>query len=154
MNLRKYHPHDCKEIVELFYNTVHSINIKDYNEAQISAWAPEHIDLAAWNHSLIENYTVIAEENNIIIGFGDLNASGYFDRLFVHMDYQKMGVASLIATKIETFAQKNNIKQITVNASITAKPFFEKRGYTIIRQQAVERRGQTLINYAMEKHLD
>ena len=154
MNLRTYYPDDCKEMVELFYNTVHSINIKDYNEDQVSAWAPKNINLSAWNHSFIENYTVVAEENNIITGFGDLNASGYFDRLFVHKDYQKMGIASLIAADIEAFAQNNKIKRITVHASITAKPFFEKRGYTIIKQQAVERRGQILINYTMEKYLD
>ena len=37
MNIRMYRSEDCKEIVELFYNTVHSVNSKDYNKAQLDA---------------------------------------------------------------------------------------------------------------------
>jgi len=36
-------------------------------------------------------------------------------------------------------------------ASITAKPFFEKRGYIVQKQQSVECRGQFLINYRMKR---
>ena len=39
MNTRMYRSEDCKEIIELFYNTVHSVNAKDYNEAQLDVWA-------------------------------------------------------------------------------------------------------------------
>ncbi|GEA31614.1 hypothetical protein CDIOL_25370 [Clostridium diolis] len=47
----------------------------------------------------------------------------------------------------------NLFKVITVEASITAKPFFEKRGYHIVRQQEVERKGQLLTNFVMKKLL-
>lgn len=33
--LRKYKSSDCGEIIELFYNTVHSINKKDYTQIQL-----------------------------------------------------------------------------------------------------------------------
>lgn len=36
-------------------------------------------------------------------------------------------------------------------SSITAKPFFEKRGYIVIKEQTVERFGVELRNYVMEK---
>jgi len=29
MIIRKYQPSDCKELTELFYNTVHNVNAKD-----------------------------------------------------------------------------------------------------------------------------
>lgn len=32
MWIREYKPADCEQIAELFYNTVHSINAKDYAE--------------------------------------------------------------------------------------------------------------------------
>lgn len=43
---------------------------------------------------------------------------------------------------------------MTTHASITAKGFFEKRGYRLIRAQQVERSGERLTNYVMEKSLD
>ena len=40
---------------------------------------------------------------------------------------------------------------ITTHASITARPFFEARGYRVIREQRVERRGVRMTNFVMEK---
>ena len=39
MVIRKYQPYDCKELAELFYNTVHTINAKDYTKEQLDGWA-------------------------------------------------------------------------------------------------------------------
>lgn len=153
MNVRIYRSEDCKEIVELFYNTVHSINAKDYNEAQLDAWAPKDIDISKWDKSLLEHYSIVIEDNNIIIGFGDLDMNGYFDRLYVHKDYQGAYVATIIVKEIEKYAQENKIKVITTHSSITAKPFFEKQGYKVIKEQVVERKGQILKNFIMEKTL-
>lgn len=153
MNVRMYRSEDCKEIVELFYNTVHSINAKDYNEAQLDAWAPKDIDISKWDKSLLEHYSIVIEDNNIIIGFGDLDINGYFDRLYVHKDYQGAYVATIIVKEIEKYAQENKIKVITTHSSITAKPFFEKQGYKVIKEQVVERKGQILKNFIMEKTL-
>lgn len=151
--VRLYKPQDCKEIVKLFYDTVHTINSKDYSSAQLDVWAPEKIDTDTWNKSFSSTYTVIVEINNSIAGFGNLDKTGYLDRLFVHKDFQGQGVATTIADELEKYAQQHGIKVITTEASITARPFFEKRGYRVIKQQCIERKGQTLINFLMEKGL-
>jgi len=39
MFVRGYQMSDCKEITELFYNTVHTINAKDYTKEQLDVWA-------------------------------------------------------------------------------------------------------------------
>ena len=36
MFVRGYQMSDCKEITELFYNTVHTINAKDYTKLYMS----------------------------------------------------------------------------------------------------------------------
>lgn len=153
MNVRMYRSEDCKEIVELFYNTVHSVNAKDYNKAQLDAWAPKDINISKWDKSLLEHYSIVIEDNSIIIGFGDLDINGYFDRLYVHRDYQGAYVATRILNEIEKYAQENEIKVITTYSSITAKPFFEKQGYKVVKEQVVERKGQILKNFIMEKTL-
>lgn len=147
MVIRKYQPCDCKALAELFYNTVHTVNAGDYTKEQLDVWATGKIDLEKWNQSFQEHYSIVAVENKIIIGFGDIDNTGYLDHLFVHTNYQRKGVATAICNKLEQAVQG----KIVTHASITAKPFFEKRGYKIIKEQQVERKGIFLINFVMEK---
>lgn len=147
MFLRKYVSSDCVELTELFYNTVHQVNADDYTQAQLDVWAPGKADLVKWDMSLQEHYSIVAVENGVITGFGDIDKTGYLDRLYVHKDHQRKGIASCICDELEKTAYGN----ITVHASITAKPFFEKRGYKVLRKQQVERLGIFLTNYVMEK---
>ena len=148
IKIRKYKSSDCQEIAELFYNTVHSINKKDYTQEQLDVWATKNIDIEKWDTSFLKNYTVVAESNGIIVGFGDIAEDGYLDRLYVHKDFQRMGIATMICDKLEN---KVKGKPLYTHASITAKPFFIKRGYKVIKQQLVEREGILLENYVMEK---
>ena len=96
MILRKYKPTDCKVITELFYNTVHTINLIDYSKEQANVWAAGNVDLEKWNDSFSEHYTIIAEIDKTIVGFGDIDKYGYLDRLYIHKDYQRQGVATAI----------------------------------------------------------
>lgn len=148
MTIREYQEKDCKELVDLFYQTVHTINAQDYTEEQVSAWATGNIDLLQWNSSLQEHYTLVAIEGDIITGFGDIDRNGYLDRLYVHKDYQRKRIASALCEALEDTAQG----EIVTHASITARPFFEKRGYVVVKEQQVERRGVMLTNYVMIKH--
>lgn len=150
MLLRKYTESDCKQLSELFFQTVHKINKKDYSKEQLNVWATGKVDIEEWNKSFLEHYTIVAVENNEIIGFGDIDYSGYLDRLYVHCNYQRRGIATAICNQLE---KSIDTKVITTQASITAKPFFEKRGYRVIKEQQVERNGILLINYIMEKKL-
>ena len=151
IKLRPYQPTDLPEILKLFRETVHTVNLKDYTQEQLNAWAPETLDTEKWQATLSRNYSLIAEINNEIAGFADIDATAYFDHLFVHKNHQGKGVAKLLANAIEAHAVKQGYKVITVAASITAKPFFESRGYKVLKQQSVERLGQVLTNYLMEK---
>lgn len=148
MILREYRPSDCKEIIELFIRTVHTVNAVDYSKEQLNAWTGQ-ADPDSWNQSFLEHYSIVAVTDDIIIGFGDIDQTGYLDRLYVHVDYQRCGIASAVCDRLEKMARG----KVVTHASITAKPFFEKRGYRILKKQYVERRGVRLENYVMEKHI-
>ncbi len=77
MILRKYISSDYTALAELFYNTVHTVNAKDYTIEQLNAWATGTIDFEKWNQSFLEHYTLVAIENDVIIGFGDIDNRGY-----------------------------------------------------------------------------
>ena len=148
MIIRNYQSSDCKALSELFYHTVHTVNAKDYTPQQLDVWATGTVDLEKWNRSFTEHDTVVVLEGEIIVGFGDMDSTGYLDRLYVHADFQGQGVASAICDRLE---QQVNGKIVT-HASVTARPFFEKRGYRLIKEQQVERQGILLTNFVMEKH--
>lgn len=192
--LRPYHPSDCAALAALFYETIHTVNARDYPQEQLDAWADGHVDLDAWNESFLAHNTYVAVQecdgaddidscasdsagsasgktggnaNSLIIGFGDMDDTGYLDRLYVHKDYQERGVATAICDRLEedfclsrgqllqnSAMQKRKNDTFTTHASITARPFFEKRGYTVVKAQQVVRKGISIRNYIMRKRIE
>lgn len=106
------------------------------------------MDSQAWDKSFRAHRTIVATESGKIVGFGDMDENGYLDRLYVHKDYQGQGIASAICDELERFAAG---KIITTHASITAKLFFQHRGYRVVRKQEVIRHGVAITNFVMEK---
>lgn len=148
MILKKYESSYCLPMAQLFYDTVHSVNAADYTPQQLQAWAPGTVDLQAWDQSFSQHYTLLAIEGGQVLGFGDITPTGYLDRLYVHKDHQHQGIATFLCDRLE---QAVAAERLTVAASITARPFFEKRGYRVLQEQQVERHGIILTNYRMEK---
>ncbi|MEJ1320848.1 GNAT family N-acetyltransferase [Latilactobacillus sakei] len=101
MEIRRYQPGDCQAVAELFYKTVHTVNAGDYTKAQLAVWATGEPDLKQWDQSPQSHFSVVALENDNLIGFGDIDQVGYLDRLFVHADYQRRGVATAICHQLE-----------------------------------------------------
>lgn len=148
MFLRPYETKDCPSMIDLFRNTVYSVNAKDYTRDQLDVWT-EGVNAADWNRSFLNRYSLVAVENGMIAGFGDIDLpTGYLDRLYVHKDFQSKGVATALCDALESAVNG----RVFVHSSITAKPFFEKRGYKTVKKQSVERKGLFLTNYVMEKN--
>ncbi|AIQ18193.1 acetyltransferase [Paenibacillus sp. FSL H7-0357] len=155
--IRKFRLSDIEQIVTLFYETVHSVNKKDYSEKQLDAWADNNdreTRQNAWKESLSSHLSYIVQLNDSIIGFADMSPEGYLDRVFTHKDFQGQGIASGLLKVLEAEARSLGLVQVTVDASITAKPFFEHHGYRSVQMQAVERKGVILHNFKMIKELD
>lgn len=149
MVLRNYESRDCPILARLFYETVHTVNRRDYTQVQVDAWATGTVDLDAWDASFSAHHTLVAEEDGIIAGFADMASDGYLDRLYVHKDHQGRGIATALCDALESAC---NAPRCTTHASITARPFFEGRGYQAVKEQLVECRGILLTNFIMEKN--
>lgn len=149
--LRAYRPDDLSQIEQLFYDTVHTVNARDYSPEQLQAWAAGRIDREEWNRSLLEHRSIVAVKGREIVGFGDMDSNGYLDRLYIHKTYQGQGIATAICDRLESAVAEG---RILLHASLTARPFFEKRGYRVRKEQQVERRGVLLTNFQMEKKIE
>lgn len=84
----------------------------------------------------------VAVLNERIVGYADLQESGYIDHFFCHHEYQRKGVGRNLFSFIESKANELGIIELSADVNITAKPFFESLGFTVIKQQVVIQRGQ------------
>ncbi len=152
ITLREYKSDDCPFLSKLFHDTIHTVNAKDYTNEQLNAWSTGIVDLKAWNRSFLEHDTLIAETDEKIVGFADMDKTGYLDKLYIHKDFQGKGIAGALLNELERRAQTSGVVRFETYASITAKPFFEKQGYAVETENKVIRNGIALVNYKMTKY--
>lgn len=153
LSIRAFQPGDALEIMRLFHDTVHNVNSRDYTPEQVDAWAPAIPDEMRWHERLRANFTFVAEANGQIVGFGELRRDGCVDTLYVHHQHQSMGIASRLLSDMETRARALGTRRMFTEASLTAYPFFQRRGFKLVRAQEVERRGVRFRNFVMERAL-
>lgn len=149
MDLRLCTQADLPAVLDLFRTSVHTLCRSDYTPDQLSAWAPEDLDEAPWARRLQCQTFLLAEEDGALMGFASLEGD-YLDLLYVHPRHARRGVGTVLCDALE---RQCTGRRITVHASLTARPFFARRGYRTVEPHQVERRGVTLINYFMEKEL-
>ncbi len=156
MLIRPFTPEDTAAVYQLFYDTVHSVNLQHYTPEEVEAWVPSHRpDLQHWQERFLRQHTLLAEINGQLVGFANLEPDGRnIDMVYTHKDFQGQGVATALLDRLEKQVQINGGIRIELAASITARPFFERRAYQLIRKNEVLRFGIVLRNFIMEKRLD
>ena len=154
IRIRDYRASDLNALIEVFRGSVRRIARRDYTHEQIMAWAPDDIDHEARGARHSSKPTWVAEIAGVFVGFADLEPDGHLDCMYVHPDYQGHGVASVLLLQVEAAAKARGLIRLYLEVSITAQPFFERRGLRIIAAQTVTFNGQEFINYRMEKILN
>ena len=152
MLIRPATPSDIPAIITLFKNTILAIDRGDYTGEQLAAWASDGAHLSRWQKRVTSQYFLVAASEEII-GFGSMDKNGHLDMLFVHHLHQRRGIAQLMLEALEKWAKYQGIARITTEVSITAKPFFERNGYEVVKQQEKHIHQIPLTNYQMEKQL-
>src|SRR4051794_15377149 len=151
--LRPYLPADALALAELFRASVEELTGDDYGEAQQAAWIATADDEDAFGARLAQNLTLVATLAGSPVGFASLKGTGHIDMLYVHPAAAGQGVATALIDALEKLAGARGAKRLTLDASDTARPFFERRGYAAQRRGAVALGGEWLGNTAMEKRL-
>ena len=145
---------DIPEIQELFRNTVLNVNIRDYTEEEVNDWASCMEDENVVKELLDANCFIAAiDGNSKIIGFSSMNEEGYMHSMFVHKDWQGRGVATQLLSDVENKAREYGVSVITSDVSLTARTFFERNGYEVIRIQRQRANRLEMANFLMKKAL-
>ncbi|MCE7926180.1 MAG: GNAT family N-acetyltransferase [Haliscomenobacteraceae bacterium CHB4] len=152
MFLRAYRHDDKRQLQQLFYDTVHTVNARDHSPEQINAWAPAEPDREVWAR-LDQQYSFVVAFQKTIVGFISLTNKGEIDFLYVHKDFQGKGIASALLKQVERLARKRGISVLYAAASATARGFFENNGFVTLAEQRLMLRGTEIANFKMEKRL-
>ncbi len=153
MLIRKATELDIPAITQLFKETIETINSKDYSEEQVKVWSDGHIHTDRWIKRLTSQYFIVAVVDEITAGIGSITPDGYLDIMYVHKDYQGKGIASALLDDLLTNAINNNLSLVKSDVSISAKAFFEKKGFVVVTPQKVQINGIELLNYKMQKKI-
>ncbi len=152
-SVRSYRPEDAEALGQVFYRSVREGAAQRYSECQVAAWSPQAPSGAAWASRLEAADTVVAEQDELPVGFMTVDACGYVDLAFVVPEAMGRGVADAIYAVLEGRARRLGIACLSTQASLLAEPFFARHGWQVSRRQEVEIGGVTLKNAWMEKPL-
>jgi putative acetyltransferase len=151
--IRRYETTDLDGIIDVFVRAIRETACLDYCGEQIAVWA--QVDRSAWEKAYggDERLTWVAVDGGRPVGFATLAPSGLLGMMYVHPEHQMRGIATALAGTVEAAARSQGLSRIFTNASITARPFFAKRGFQELASQVVERRGVKFTNFRMAKEL-
>jgi putative acetyltransferase len=151
--VREYRSSDLEAVVALFQRSVREVASRDYSPVQLSAWAPATADLRAWSKRLADGGVFVCTRNDHIAGFARIDAEGCVDLLYVHPSCQRQGVARELVEQLVSWAASRGLRRLQAEVSVTARPFFERMGFRVVRPQVVERRGVKFDNFVMDCEL-
>jgi putative acetyltransferase len=149
MEIRSYRESDAVEIADLFHSSVHAVAAELYTDEEKEAWAPSPPDYPAWKLRLSTKKPFVAVKQSVIVGFIELEEDGHIDCLYVHKDYQSLGIGGQLLEYIIRTAGNRGIASFYTEASKMAMPLFKKFGFIYKSKNIILLRGQILANYNM-----
>ena len=152
--LRPFLPADTMALRDLFAQSIEELTAEDYDEDQRLAWIASAEDADAFRATARRHADPRRPaRRRIYLGFASLKDNKTIDMLYVHPDYAGEGVGTALVDALEKIAAARGAETLTTDASDTAVPFFERRGYVQTRRNSVPLDEQWLSNTTMTKRL-
>ncbi len=97
----------------------------------------------------------MAEEGSDLAGFISYEKDGHIDLVFTAPpNYARRGIASALYHEAEQELKDLGVTELKTEASVVARPFFERHGFEVVDEQRVTVRGAQFLRYLMRKKLD
>ena len=151
--LRPMLPADVPLLREIFRDSVEDLTADDYTEAQQEAWASVADDEKEFGKKLAGQLTLVATLSGSPVGFASLEGKDKIDMLYVHPAAAGQGVGAMLIDALEKLAGSRGAVKLIVDASDSARGFFEKRGYVAQQRNSISLGDEWLANTTMQKQL-
>ena len=151
--LRPFLPDDTPVLAAIFRASIEELTEDDYDPAQQDAWAAAADDEETFGERLGSQLTILATLDGAPVGFVSLKDGKSIDLLYVHPAVARRGVGAMLCDAIEKLAGARGAAELTVEASDTAREFFQKRGYTAEQRNTTLVGDEWLSNTSMKKTL-
>jgi len=151
--LRPFLPADTPLLREIFRDSIEELTGDDYTEAQQEAWASAADDAKEFGDRLSQQLTIVATLEGSPVGFASLEGKDKIDMLYVHPAAAGQGVGAMLVDALEKLAGSRGTAKLSVDASDTARGFFEKRGYVPQQRNSVSIGDEWLANTTLQKQL-
>lgn len=149
--IREYRADDAPALRAVYFSAIREVAAKDYSPKQIAAWAPETYDPSRWAARMAGISPFVAERDGLVVGYADVQPSGYIDHFFVAGHAGRQGVGCALMQQIHSRANALTLTSLFSDVSITARPFFEKWGFAVEAEQSMVVAGISLTNFRMRK---
>jgi ribosomal protein S18 acetylase RimI-like enzyme len=127
-DVRRYAPADATACCELINAAVADMDgLNDAARAFVRAKnTPEelHRELRSW-------YTLVVERDGRCVAIGALDAAS-IKRVYVDPYCQGAGVGEILMQALENEAQRRGHRRVSLEASPSSVPFYERRGYVVL----------------------
>lgn len=153
MDIRPYIEADIPAISRLYFNTVHRVNSRDYTQEQIRAWAPTIYSNSHWVQRFLKRRVLVAESRERILGFAEYESTGHIDCFYVHHEHLHQGIGSALMKEVEEEFRSQNVHRSFAEVSLTARAFFESKGFRIVEERNQEYHDVIFKLYLMEKYI-
>ena len=150
MRLRPYHHSDAEPLAHLFRDSVRGLGLQAYDLQQVEAWARYPDDIEEFRRRLARGVTLIAEEAGAPAAFGQLDPADRVAFLYCAPAFARRGFASRIYDALEAMARSAGQSRLGTEASRLARPFFERKGFTVVAIQHPVRHGVVFERFKME----
>ena len=151
--IRRYYDRDAASVANVFRRSVLEGAQEHYGPEERAAWAGPAPDAGLWRERLGNLAGFVAENSDGIVGFMTLAEDGLVDHAYVLPQYRRTGVAQMLYQGIEQEARSLGLRALRTDASHYARPFFERLGWEVVREQRAVRHDVGLTNFAMCKAL-
>ncbi|MDJ1017282.1 MAG: GNAT family N-acetyltransferase [Paracoccaceae bacterium] len=147
--IRRWTRDDAVECYDVYLEAVRNGASEHYNRAQRLAWAPSDEPPESWSARLEVARVWVSEDAQGMTGFISLDDEGYLDLFFVAPRARGDGTAASLYAELLAEAEAQGLKTLRTHASLYLRPFLEKRGWTVVQSEEVERSGVTLRRFEM-----
>jgi putative acetyltransferase len=151
--LRPYLPQDAQILADIFRASVEELTEDDYTPAQQDAWASSADNQEEFAARLGKHLTLIATMEGSPVGFISLDGPTEIGLFYVHPAVAGQGVGAMLYGAVEKLSAARGTAHLSVDASDTAREFFERKGFTPQQRNTVSVGNEWLSNTTMKKTL-